>query len=162
MATINFIIFQLQGKVVTESDLSERSFRFEEIFDEYGSCEGALTIVDDGMPELKLEDELATLVKNLCFSCNRELKVRGESSYHFESFPGHFTMTRRGHDVFVESELFPPATYEIDSFRRELYKCGMRFIGVLRGLETADEQSESNKKALIDLLETAKKDLEVI
>jgi hypothetical protein len=162
MPTIHFIIYQLHGNVVTEDALNERPFRYEELFDEYGSCEGALLIRDEGLQELKLEDELATLIKNMCFSCNRELKVRGESSYHFESFHGHLTMTRRGHDVLVESELFSAATYEIDSFRRELYKCGMRFIGVLRRLETSGDPSEQNKQALITLLETARKELDVM
>jgi hypothetical protein len=161
MPTIRFIIYQTEGRIITEDILRERPYKYEELFNEYHSCEGALIIVEEGIPGIKLEDELPPMIINLCFSCNAQLKSEEKSIYHFQSYYGQVVLSRRDQKIKIEGEGIPVTLYEMNSFRKELYKCGVRFMDLLKNLKTSNNDDEDARASLINLLENAKKELDL-
>jgi hypothetical protein len=160
MLTIEFLIYQRDGQELSEETIKAMQLTYEELFCQPGGCEGAIQISTDGNLSNLLEDVLAALVKNLCFEANRELHETGRGIYYFHSYSAQVLLSLDDQMVKMEGDVVATSFYEFNEFAEGLYNCGRRFIELLRKIKAANEKNEKDRLALIQILETAKQEMD--
>jgi hypothetical protein len=160
MLTIEFIIYQRDGQELSETTIKGMQLTYEELFCQPGGCEGAIQISTDGNLSNLLEDELAALVKNLCFEANRELNETRRSIYYFHSYSAQVFLSLEDQQVKMEGDVVTASFYEFNQFSEGLYNCGNRFIELVRRLTVANDKNEKDRLSLIQILETAKQEMD--
>jgi hypothetical protein len=160
MLVIEFLIYEQGSRTLSEAALKAREITYEDLFNEQGTCDGMIRISPEGNPGVQLEDELPALIKNLCFEANRELKETGQSIYYFNSYPGQINLTAADRIVKIEGNVMTTSFYEFGQFTEGLYNCGIRFIELIRNIKVLNEEVEKDRLSLIQILESAKKDMD--
>jgi hypothetical protein len=160
MLKIEYQILLPSGDMLTEQSLQSLRYLYEDLFDSYGFCEGAIHISDDAGFDMLIEDELPALIKNLCFEANAEEQLTGRGIYYYVSDVSRLYLTREGEKVSVSSNREFISTFNRDEWSTRLGDCGKRYIQLLRTIGNRDETRVAERESLISLLEISKNILE--
>lgn len=158
---INFSVFLRGGIILNEEDIQSRMSHYEDIFDEFESCDGGLQIWEGANLTNQIEDELPALIKNLCFGVVLDLLNEKSSTYHFFSQEGQIYFSKEGINVNIWGTTVKNLSYPFIDFVKKLYETGCRFLMLLDKLQAKDDHRVENRENLIQLLSVEKSKVKV-
>jgi hypothetical protein len=127
---------------ISNTNLNELSVSYDELFDDYGGCEGKFLIYFQRNLSNEIEDEIPALVKNICFD-SIETLIQGKSYvYRYFSQYGYVRLDPEGSKILISGDGLNTIRYPLEDFIKELFNCGLMFLKVL---ETLAEVSTNNK-----------------
>ena len=95
--------------------------------DEFGVMEGRLTLSDDGVLDVEIEDDLQFLVPNLCLRMPPRLAAEGSATVRTASMGLCVTLRRDGETVLLTDDGAELGRFPYDGLTRALRECAERF-----------------------------------
>jgi hypothetical protein len=140
MTKVCFEMYQISGDdsvaLTEDSPLGDFNNIRKSLLDN-SAIDGAVRIEIQGYPPVEVLDELPPLVRNLCFESVPMLLQRKCKCYLYTylSSADHLVMVPMANSVRIFGEFGLYVTDSLKNLLPELYKCGERFIDLLRKLD---------------------------
>lgn len=131
---------------ISESNFNSKYLSYDELFDEFHSCEGKILIYFLNEFSNILEDEIPHLIKNLCFESLEKILEGHSYVYNYFSQYGYVRLDPEGTNILVSGDDITTVRYPLRLFAEELFRCGEMFLKVLEGVSISNDVEPKMQK----------------
>lgn len=144
--SISIELKRYKTSTISSANLNKLSISYDELFDDFGGCEGKFLIYFQHSLSNVIEDEIPALVKNICFD-SIETLIQGKSYvYRYFSQYGYVRLDPEGSKILISGDGLNTTRYPLMLFIEGLFKNGLMFLKVLEKIRENNSVNKENNE----------------
>jgi hypothetical protein len=129
---VQFCVSIGNNTCLRENILREGFARYKDLLYARVDHEGAILFEANGLPEVRIEDELQVAIPGICFRSVPEFIAGRSYGYSYFSMAGVVSFDPQGDAVQISGDYIPTICLARLELAERVYECGLRFIDYLR------------------------------